>query len=625
MGHLPTRGSAQELTTARGAIDDEIYALNEVVRRMLTRRNDFSPISRLPPELLTYVFTLHAIHQPPLGQDPAFRSDGDDDDDNDAHGDHRPRRRRRRRHRRHRDPAFNHDRNDDRNRTRDRDRPRPSNLTPAQLALGWITVTHVCRHWRQVALSNPNLWANIVFDLGAEWAEQMLERSKAAPISYCRSLLPKVHKGKGKALDDPATLRKHLSHIQRLKVSGDRDILSLAFSAPTAPAPHLESLELISTTVEPLFILPADLFSLQASRLRHLNLFSCSIPWDSFLLRDLTHLEIHVPTTYAILRPFEQSRIPSMDRLLSILEAMPSLQVLTLANCLPYPHYTNRVVPLQYLTKLSLEGLLSQVISTLKQVSLPGSASLSLRCPDPDLTDGSVDALIHLLTTHFRAPGISIPPLSTLSIDNAERTRSLTIVAWDKNVPLRLPRPRFMPTTSARLHLTLGCRQKALAEYLPLRLCKALPLKHLRAFSAFPSAFWTSADWVELSGLCPEVTHLRVDNNGAASLVPAMRQNAAFPAVVTLGFKRVDFMLLPWTGDHVDLCESVPALLRMRRDAGKPVERLEMAACAVQYTMMDTFIELVDDVAWNHDEEERSDSHSVDSFISDFSTGWEST
>ncbi|KAH9957782.1 hypothetical protein BC827DRAFT_1362793, partial [Russula dissimulans] len=119
LDHLSTRGSAQELATARGAIDDELSALDAIMRRMRTRRNDFSPISRLPPELLAIVFTLHAINHPPLGQ----------------------------------------------------------------LALGWITVTHVSRHWRQVALSNPKLWVNIVFDLGAEWAEEMLERSKAAPIS----------------------------------------------------------------------------------------------------------------------------------------------------------------------------------------------------------------------------------------------------------------------------------------------------------------------------------------------------------------------------------------------------------------------------------------------------------
>jgi len=183
--------------------------------------------------------------------------------------------------------------------------------------------------------------------------------------------------------------------------------------------------------------------------------------------------------------------------------------------------------------------------------------------------------------------------------------------------------PRTMPIALARLYLTLGYQEKALADYLSLQLCKTLPLKNLRTFSAFPSAFWTSADWAELSGLCPEAAHLRVDNKGAASLVPAMRENAAFPAVVTLGFKRVDFRVLPWTGDQVALCDSVPALLRTRRDAGKPIQRFEMAAC-VQFTMMDTFVELVDDVAWNK-KEERSDSRSVDSFMSDDSTGWEST
>ncbi|KAI0002597.1 hypothetical protein BJV74DRAFT_759338, partial [Russula compacta] len=114
-------------------IDDELSALHMIMCAIRTRRNNFSLIGGLPPEILSCIFSFHAINQP-VAKDPIYYFD-----------------------------SF------------------PS--TPTQVKLGWITVTHVCRHWRQVALSNPNLWRTIVFDLGAEWAEEMLTRSKAAPIS----------------------------------------------------------------------------------------------------------------------------------------------------------------------------------------------------------------------------------------------------------------------------------------------------------------------------------------------------------------------------------------------------------------------------------------------------------
>ncbi|KAH9957778.1 hypothetical protein BC827DRAFT_1223120 [Russula dissimulans] len=551
------------------------------MRRMRARRNDFSPISRLPPEILSSIFALHAINQPALGQDPT------DHPDDIVHCDRPP--------------------------------GPPSSLTPVQLALGWITITHVSRHWRQVVLSTPNLWVNIVFDLGAEWVEEMLERPKAASISYCRELSSRQREWNGKVLHG-VTLRKHLSHVRRFKVSGDWSFLAATIRALILPVPHLESLELVLATVKHRSrrlrvtdILPSDLFSRQAPKLRHLTLVGCSIPWDSYLLRDLTHLEIHllprsVFPSSSVVDAIKPLTIPSMGQLLSILEAMPSLQVLILRNCLPPPDFTNRVVPLQYLTKLSLEGFLSQVVATLEHVSSLGSALLSLRCPAFELTidwNRNFNALINLVTTHLLAPGTSMLSLSTLSLDYVDGMRGLRIVAWDKDVSLHLLRSESIQTEPPRLHLTLGCISMEPAEDSSLKFCKALPLKNLRAFSAYIGLYWKSADWAELSSLCPEVAHLRVDKNGAAELVHALMESAVFPALVTLGFKDVNFSPLPWARDQVALCNSVPVLLRTRRDAGVPVRRLELVACV--YSSRDMCREFVDDVAWDDNLNEDED------------------
>ncbi|KAH9965174.1 hypothetical protein BC827DRAFT_833967 [Russula dissimulans] len=335
--------------------------------RLRSRRNDFSLIARLPPEILSCVFAFHAINRPPLGYDPLYYYN-DRDSPN---------------------PGRDHD--DDHIHNYDHLYPSlPSDLSPTRF--GWITVTHVCRHWRQVALSNPNLWRTIVFDLGAEWAEEMLARSKAAPISYHRSLSFQPRIPRRKTLDDEVVLREHLSHIRQLTLSGDADFLAPALRALTTPAPNLESLELLwhgLRSRQSCVLLPSDIFSHQAPKLRHIALVGCSIPWDSSVFRDLTHLDVRLPP----LVPFPEAAapqpgpltIPSLDRLFSILEAMPSLQILTLENCLPPPGFTNRVVKLQYLTQLSLEGSLPESVAILKRVSLPGSASISLRCPDTTL------------------------------------------------------------------------------------------------------------------------------------------------------------------------------------------------------------------------------------------------
>lgn len=174
-----------------------------------------------------------------------------------------------------------------------------SSSSPIRLGLSWITVTHVCRRWRQVALADPILWGTIMFDLGAEWAEEMLARSKATLISYTRDLSFHLGELRERSLDEQVTLRKHLSRVRRLVLSsGNPESLAPVVRALTTPAPHLESLELLRDTPqsrELCIALPSDLFAHDAPKLRHVTLSGFAIPWDLPLFRDLTHLDIRIP------------------------------------------------------------------------------------------------------------------------------------------------------------------------------------------------------------------------------------------------------------------------------------------------------------------------------------------
>ena len=538
---------------------------------MRTRRNNFSLIGRLPPEILSCIFSFHAINQP-TQVDPIYNPDD----------------------------------------------PYPSSSSPTRLGLGWITVTHVCHRWRQVALSDPNLWRTIVLGLGAEWAEEMLARSKAALISYSRDLSfrPRVRSSR-RSLDDEVTLRKHLSHVQRLVLCGNPESLAPAVRALSTPAPHLESLELrrnASQYRDSCITLPSDLFAHDAPKLRHVTLLGCAAPWDSPVFRGLTHLNIRIPSIDSFPWPTPPAQsyllsIPTLDRLLSILEAMPSLQVLTLGNCLPRMESTSRVVPLRHMNKLSLDGSLSEVVAVLERVSLPSSASLSLRCPGHNALDGLLDTLVSLLASHFRSPETSTSPLSTLIIDEAEYSMFIAIMIWDRDVTLHQP----MPALPARLNLTFGSQYRSLVVSLPLKVCEALPLQDLRTFSmTYVEAPWTATDWMNVCSHCPKVTHLRVRGMSTFTLVSTLKERNAIPTLVTLSLQNINFSssLSPGHTKPKPLGVVLPVVLRARRDAGIPVRHLNLTSCVSASTCIESLRDVVDDVALNYDQGHDSDFQS---------------
>ncbi|KAI0046669.1 hypothetical protein FA95DRAFT_1559894, partial [Auriscalpium vulgare] len=63
------------------------------------------------------------------------------------------------------------------------DPPHRGRRDPDDGSLGWLTITHVCQLWRNVALQDPVLWAaNIIvpFPFGEPWASAFLSRAQNA-------------------------------------------------------------------------------------------------------------------------------------------------------------------------------------------------------------------------------------------------------------------------------------------------------------------------------------------------------------------------------------------------------------------------------------------------------------
>src|SRR6266849_4352806 len=194
-------------------VDKGVDAARGLVRSLLTRRNSLVPISLLPPESLAWVFHF-LVHE-------KWRLSGIQN-------------------------------------------------------MGWIKVTHVCRHWRQVALDNSSLWARIWdFSVNTKWISEILARAKNAPLDI---ELDGV-------LSNPEALLMippHISHTRQLRLlSLSRRHSDTVQEICSSEAPALEHFELTVIASSPITFRDLSgnmLFKGHAPRLRTFSLSQVVIP-----------------------------------------------------------------------------------------------------------------------------------------------------------------------------------------------------------------------------------------------------------------------------------------------------------------------------------------------------------
>jgi len=106
--------------------------------------------------------------------------------------------------------------------------------------LGWVYITHVCRHWRQVALDDSTLWTHFSTSSAQnkDWIAKQLSRARNAP------LVIELHPWVGK--NTISLFTPHISHTRELCL---RNMPSIPYSTimqevSTQKAPVLERFEL---------------------------------------------------------------------------------------------------------------------------------------------------------------------------------------------------------------------------------------------------------------------------------------------------------------------------------------------------------------------------------------------
>lgn len=561
--HTTAFHDKETVTIAQQQIDQEIDTLAGSIRALKTRRNALSPISRLPPEMLSKIFTtiaLDSIHQ-------SIYSAG--------HAD-------------------------------------------------WIKSTsHVCQHWRDVALGCPNLWTGILFDQ-SKWVGEMLKRSKKAPLIL-------------RAIVHPATvetMRLAMSHISRtreLHIMAPTKTLESLFPPEPLNAPCLESLCLSNSIdyysfayTNDRYTIPDDIFQ-NAHRLRHLELIKCGISWTStsFRLVGLSHLTL-----------VELSPRPTTKQLIDVLENMSNLKTLNFQHStltLPGGQTTHsppdRTAHLPCLSHMTLEYHIPECADILNHLSFPRSASIILKCTSSEIRDQDFSSLVPALSRIYKesyAQEVSTDRIRCLSIQVTQIPGEywMRLYLWSRSCgPSDRP-----PLIEAHIQLDLQVHSNNAekSERGVVQLCNAFPLTDLDTIH-ISDVDILMEEWTAYFGGLTELVNIHVDSPYACGLVdaliPAVKQfsmeatdiipatDIFFPALETLVLEHVEFSLEGYTS-FIDLDDLRDSLMG-RYECHAEIQKLCLVDCfSLENWGVDLLSEIVVDVTWDGIEQVGHDAES---------------
>ncbi|KAF9783724.1 hypothetical protein BJ322DRAFT_1066807 [Thelephora terrestris] len=208
-----------------------------------------------------------------------------------------------------------------------------------------ITLTHVCRAWREIFVSLASLWTDF-YCTDTEKTCVYLERSKSAPISV------RLERKKGLLPNDPfLDIAPHVfSRLSYLHVTTSPDYLEDITKHLVHPAPLLRSLFIdghASISLEIISELTSALFDGDLSSVRELHLRSVrtQLPWRN--MKNLTSFG---------LTSVEQPTL-SLGQFLDFFESAPSLSEVRLTSAAPtFGTQDGRLVSLPHLKTLEIYG-----------------------------------------------------------------------------------------------------------------------------------------------------------------------------------------------------------------------------------------------------------------------------
>jgi len=226
-----------------------------------------------------------------------------------------------------------------------------------------ITLTHVCRGWRELFISQPSLWTRLDFS-NAGKTHAYVKRSRSLPLEA----IIKKAEDETSLVDAFLPAVPHITRFKSLTITGTSDLLQSLTEHLTLATPLLEKL-VINSTCKTAPVLDDLLFNRDLSSLRILSLggVTTRLPWKN--LRNLTTFE---------LRSEPGNKITVM-RLLDFFASTPHLRDITLRKSIPTSSNASstRVVPLLHVKNLTIIADRAHSI-LLNHLCIPAGASLIL-------------------------------------------------------------------------------------------------------------------------------------------------------------------------------------------------------------------------------------------------------
>lgn len=396
---------------------------------------------------------------------------------------------------------------------------------------GWIALSHVCKHWRTVALGCPSLWNRLVIARHAEWVPELLSRSKELPLSIYMWLhgLPQSSDSlTSPTPDDPTELvLSSLGRIRILHISlMTRGSTGRGMRLLDGPAPLLESLTVsdLLGTLSPHKYVDGLLQRPESSGLRRLDLTLSQTTWPVFFPRNLTHLTI---------RSFgrHSGGDASFQQLFSSLARMPLLEVFKATGTFEPDGASSLLCPLRppislpHLRSMSLLDMQSfTVVHITRSLYTPSLSHLCISSLYPPVSL-SLDLLaaiaektamlpplvsLAIMNEHWPSNGSTIRAYADVC-DAAKGTIDNSVMSWmDTHAPLL--EISTVDLFSHRPTLTIFC---ALVKDI-----SSLILEH-----ALPP----QERWLCFAQCIPSVTDVYILNADPIDALPAMLSTSEFP------------------------------------------------------------------------------------------------
>ncbi|KAI0369208.1 hypothetical protein BV20DRAFT_968409 [Pilatotrama ljubarskyi] len=478
----------------------------------------------------------------------------------------------------------------------------------------WITVSHVCRNWRAVALNTPRLWGHIILT-SRPVVESVLARSKKAPLLICASLLS-TSDDRGKLLEE---IMQESPRLNELRLSGSARLLQDLCSKMTGSADHLETIVLSETTssyyhsdVGDSFLSPT-LFNGHLPRLRSLEIRRLVFAWGN---------PIFTPTITRLIlsgRLDSQSLLGTFEQLLTTLERLSALQVLELedsiprlpedAKTLPAPQ---RTITLPHLRNLTLSGKTLDCAHLFSHLSLSQATRVILK----GCGANGAQELIRVTGEHLSRS----KPLLTVQLSRMFSSKIL-MKGWRSVVDPQSPDPCLEVQIDA-----LAC--SSLASYFVRDSKMFTKVRSLEIDSQYHD--WR---WKDVFAGMPELRILSIRGNPQGEFLPALsairksRKNRppslVLPHLQVLKLSEVR-MCSPDYDDPPEFLDDLEDWLLLRCNYNLPIDRLHLTQCLnLTEDDVERLVDIVPYVVWDKvvefeseedDEDEEDDIYAYDDY-----------